>query len=260
MNNETNVQLSILINGNVADSAMIPELLVNSAYTLSYLWTPTIDGVHNVTAYAIPVQGESITANNLMTKMVRVGYADIALVSVSQNISVAYIGSTVNIAVVAKNLGIFNETLSITLYANSTIVDVEMVADLAPNSQIMMIFHWNTTGIVRGNYTITAVAESVVGETDLTNNSCVGERIFVTIVGDLGGGYQPKFFLCDGVVNGKDLALFLHCYKGLASPEAMYLADLGGGMPPNFFMFDGKVDGKDLDLFLLCFKGLGPNH
>jgi hypothetical protein len=78
-------------------------------------------------------------------------------------------------------------------------------------------------------------------------------------VGDLGGGIPPQFFQFDGKVDGKDLSLFLQCFKGTAPPEAMYLGDLGGGVPPQFFNYDGKVDGKDLSLFLQCFKGLGPD-
>jgi hypothetical protein len=31
---------------------------------------------------------------------------------------------------------------------------------------------------------------------------------------DLGGGVPPAFYQCDGIVDGKDLALFLLCYKG----------------------------------------------
>jgi peptide/nickel transport system substrate-binding protein len=77
-------------------------------------------------------------------------------------------------------------------------------------------------------------------------------------MGDLGSGAPPQFLQFDGVVDGKDLSLFLQCFKGLAPPEAMYIADLGGGIPPQFYKYDGKVDGKDLALFLQCFKGLGP--
>jgi hypothetical protein len=69
-----------------------------------------------------------------------------------------------------------------------------------------------------------------------------------------------KFFNFDGVVDGKDLALFLRCYHGSAPPDAMYLADLRGGVPPQFFDYDGVVDGKDLALFLLCFHGQGPAY
>lgn len=73
--------------------------------------------------------------------------------------------------------------------------------------------------------------------------------------------YPPQPFLnCDGVVNGKDLALFIQCYKGSAPSEAMYLADLGGGVPPQFLKCDGKVDCKDLALFMQCYKGIAPSE
>jgi hypothetical protein len=80
-------------------------------------------------------------------------------------------------------------------------------------------------------------------------------------IGDLGGPVDlvPTFFAYDYKVGGYDLALFIHCYKGLAPPEAMYLADLGGGLPPQFFAYDGKVDGLDLALFIACYKGNGPD-
>jgi hypothetical protein len=74
--------------------------------------------------------------------------------------------------------------------------------------------------------------------------------------------YPPQPFLkCDGVVDGKDLVLFMQCYKGLAPSEAMYLADLGGGgLPPQFLKYDGKVDGRDLVLFMQCYRGLAPSE
>jgi len=91
-----------------------------------------------------------------------------------------------------------------------------------------------------------------------TSVNLLNGSIFITIVGDFGGGLPPQFLKFDYVINGKDLALFLQCYHGTAPPEAMYLADLGGGIPPRFYQYDGKVDGKDLSLFLQCYKGLGP--
>jgi peptide/nickel transport system substrate-binding protein len=75
---------------------------------------------------------------------------------------------------------------------------------------------------------------------------------------DLGGSVPPAFFSFDDLVNGKDLALFLQCFKGTAMPAAMYMGDLGSGVPPTFFSFDGLCNGKDLSLFLQCFKGQGP--
>jgi len=72
LNNETNVQLFIFVNGSIADSVMIPELLIGSAYTLRYQWTPTNAGTYNVTAYSPPKAGESNTINNAVSIMVRV--------------------------------------------------------------------------------------------------------------------------------------------------------------------------------------------
>jgi len=103
-----------------------------------------------------------------------------------------------------------------------------------------------------GNYTV-YVSSRYQGESASNSTTFEAYRL-----GDLGGGVPPQFLLFDGAVDGKDLALFLQCFKGTAPPEAMYLGDLGGGVPPQFFQFDGKVDGKDLALFLQCYKGIGP--
>ena len=74
LNNETSVELRLLVNDTVVDSATIPELDASSSYTLSYLWTPTTDGRYNVTAYAPPVPNEDFTKNNVASTSVRVGY------------------------------------------------------------------------------------------------------------------------------------------------------------------------------------------
>jgi PKD repeat protein len=74
LNNETDVELRLIINGNIVDSTTISELLTGSSYTLSYLWTPTVEGTYNVTAYAVPVTGETYTINNVATKLVPVIY------------------------------------------------------------------------------------------------------------------------------------------------------------------------------------------
>jgi len=82
------------------------------------------------------------------------------------------------------------------------------------------------------------------------------DRVF----GDLGGGVPPRFFQFDGIVNSKDLNLFLLCYKGTAPENAMYLGDLGSrvGSTNVFFAYDGAVTGADLQLFRQCYKGQGP--
>jgi len=72
LNNETNVELLLMINDNLVDSTTISELLTGSSYTLSYLWTPTVEMTYNVIAYAVPVTGENNTINNAATRLVPV--------------------------------------------------------------------------------------------------------------------------------------------------------------------------------------------
>lgn len=81
-----------------------------------------------------------------------------------------------------------------------------------------------------------------------------------TIMGDIGGGILPQYYQFDGLCDGKDLALFLQCYKGIAPANAMYLADLGSLVNgvPTFFAYDGVVNGADLALFLDCYHSEGP--
>jgi hypothetical protein len=166
----------------------------------------------------------------------------------------------INVTVV--NLGWWTETFNVTVYAlNGTaiLVDAPVNITLTSGNFTIITFQWNTTNIVQGEYTIEAIADIVTNETSTENNRYLFGPILIAKVGDLGGGVPPQFFSCDSEIDGIDLALFIQCYKGLAPPEAMYLADLGGGLPPQFFDCDGKIDGLDLALFIECYKGRGPD-
>jgi hypothetical protein len=72
LNSETNVELQLLINGSVVDFVIISKLEVGSSHVLSHLWTPLVENKYNVTAYAVPVPGESMTTNNMRSVIVPV--------------------------------------------------------------------------------------------------------------------------------------------------------------------------------------------
>jgi hypothetical protein len=72
LNNETDMELCLLIDGTVVSSIIVPELLVGESYTTSHSWTPTRTGSYNISAYAPPVAGENYTPNNFMAKPVSV--------------------------------------------------------------------------------------------------------------------------------------------------------------------------------------------
>lgn len=71
--NETNIPLSVWINGNAVASTTISSLLTGQSYTLNYVWTPSFSSTYNVTASVPNLAGEIFTSNNRMTKFVQVG-------------------------------------------------------------------------------------------------------------------------------------------------------------------------------------------
>lgn len=75
-NNETGVEVSVLVNGEPAANLTIPTLVVGELETLSYLWTPNL-GTYNITAYAPPVTGEEETFNNVETTVLTVSSAPV---------------------------------------------------------------------------------------------------------------------------------------------------------------------------------------
>ncbi|TET63665.1 hypothetical protein E3J49_05810, partial [Candidatus Bathyarchaeota archaeon] len=75
LNNETNVELFLFINGTEAMNLTISEFVNGTSYMINYTWTPMTEGTYNVTAYTPPVPGENVTVNNYATKLVIVSYA-----------------------------------------------------------------------------------------------------------------------------------------------------------------------------------------
>jgi len=101
LNNATNVKLLLLINSSIVESTIIPFLQVGSSYTIRYLWTPTISGECNVTAYAPPLSGEESIANNIAVKTVSVFSGTIIYVNPLENTVVLNETFTININVAA---------------------------------------------------------------------------------------------------------------------------------------------------------------
>jgi parallel beta-helix repeat protein len=76
LNDETGVELLLLINGSIVNSTVISFLQVDSSCALSYLWTTSTDeAVYNVTTYVLPVPDEGLTINNIESTGVSVSYA-----------------------------------------------------------------------------------------------------------------------------------------------------------------------------------------
>jgi parallel beta-helix repeat protein len=148
-----------------------------------------------------------IDANNIDRYSLKKPYPwdshDVGITAV--NISKTVVGQGSN---VSTNVMLFNywnnvETLNITLYANTTILDKITNITLLNRNFTIVTFTWNTSGFVKGNYTLWAYVETVEGETNTTDNACTGDWVVVTILGDVDGNFE---------VDINDLTAICLCY------------------------------------------------
>jgi hypothetical protein len=110
--------------------------------------------------------------------------------------------TSTSIKVTVTNQGDFPELLNVTLYANTTAVAEFTSRTLLAGTSVTITLTWNTSGFNYGNYTITAYATPVPGETDTTDNTLMN-WIVITIPGDIDGNFKVQL---------NDLVLLAHAY------------------------------------------------
>ncbi|MDI6690239.1 MAG: CARDB domain-containing protein, partial [Candidatus Bathyarchaeota archaeon] len=110
-----------------------------------------------------------VSTTFLITKLI---VHDVAVVSVVPSVAKVFPCDVVYITVIVKNKGNEAETFNVTTYYNEIVIDTKMVADLPPGAETTLMFAWSTCVPV-GNYTISAVASIVPGETNIEDNTFV---------------------------------------------------------------------------------------
>jgi hypothetical protein len=104
-------------------------------------------------------------------------------------------GKKTKMSVEIFNYGMNTENVNITIYANAwelpfsiTIAEFSDIVLTSRNFAIIK-FSWDTTGVPCGNYTLSAFATPVLGETDTTDNTYANGTVKVTILGDITGDF-----------------------------------------------------------------------
>jgi hypothetical protein len=95
---------------------------------------------------------------------------DVAITNVTALPSAVTVGNTVTITATAANLGAFSESFFVTAYYDGNAIGVQAVTNLSPASNTVLVFSWDTTGMLTGTYTIKAEAGTVSAETGTANN------------------------------------------------------------------------------------------
>jgi len=128
---------------------------------------------------------------------------DIGLTNIVTSKTVVGQGYGLNITIRIVNYGINTETFNVTVYANTTIIQNFINIVLTSRNSTTVTFKWNTTEFAYGRYVINAVADTVLGETDTSDNTYVNGWVTVTILGDING---------DGNVHMFDFGIFAQAY------------------------------------------------
>lgn len=139
-------------------------------------------------------------------------------------------GEICYINVTVENLGTTGETFTLTVYWNTTnLIDSTSVSLASGNTDIVP-FQWNTSGLTEySNYTLSAYATHVAGETNTTNNNFVDGTIILVHLGDVDANHKVEI---------KDIFAIAKAYgSSVGQPKYNPNLDINN---------DGKIDIKDI--------------
>ena len=137
------------------------------------------------------------------------GIHDIAVTDARSHKTIVCQGYDFYINVTVENQGNFTETFNVTAYANTTIISTLTDITLSSGNNTTLTFIWNITNFAKGNYTVSANATIVSGETDTADNICIDGTVRVNMAGDV----APEYGLVD-IVDVVYVAIHFGAEKG----------------------------------------------
>jgi hypothetical protein len=169
-----------------------------NGYKTNIIINPNIAGIYaNENGYKLDLSintqgiGRSLKENNyklnLIPEKTFPDIPDIAITKIVTSKTVVGQGYSIIINVTVANQALNYETFYITINANTTLKEQKIT--LTSMKSTTITFTWNTTGFAKGNYTISAYATPVLGETHTADNTLVYGTVIVTIPGDVVAPY-----------------------------------------------------------------------
>lgn len=187
-------------------------------------------------------KGVSMPHNTVSSTIDVIRGHDVSITNISLQKTVVGQDYCLNMTVIAADLGDYQETFNVTVYANTTSVASQNVT-LPSGNFTTMTFTWDTTGFAFGNYTLTAYAWPLPLETNSTNNNCTDGSVTVAGIGDLTGDTGNALdFVPDGTVNMKDVGVVARFFLQ-EMPPAPSNCDVTG---PTVGMPDGTINMSDV--------------
>ena len=129
---------------------------------------------------------------------------DVAVINAWPSKTVIGQGYNGDITVFGANKGEYAETFNLTVYIES-VAFASWTLHLEGGLTATIRLSWNTTDFSKKNYTISASATAVPGETDSTDNNCTW-TVHVGVPGDVSGSTTGVY---DGTVNMRDISYII---------------------------------------------------
>jgi hypothetical protein len=179
----------------------------------------------------------------------KAGTHDIAVTNVTLPKTIVGEGCSATLNVTLENQGADTEAFNVTTYANTITIQTKKIT-LGKGNSTTATFTWSTTGVAKGNYTIAACAEPILGETDTADNNFTDGWIIIAMIGDITGpeGYP------DGKCDMRDIGLVARHF-GQSVPPAPANCDITGPTPG---VPDCKIDMRDIGLVARHFGEKDP--
>jgi len=137
---------------------------------------PTWAEVGSATAYIAAFQwlnGPPYNPGASAPFMVVFAFPDVAIVNVTTSSSEVYVGDSVTVTVYVLNDHFEPHSFDVVAYANSMVIHFWNISTLSPYTQVSFSFLWDTYPVSPGDYTISAQASIIPGETDTADNTYV---------------------------------------------------------------------------------------
>ncbi len=133
--------------------------------------------------------GDEVTSPSVTVEALH----DVAVTDLTLSKTIVGQGFNMTIDVTVANQGDFSETFGVWLSLHIWPNYVGQVT-LNPGEAMVLTYTWNTTAYDYGDYTISAFAEQVSGETDTDDNLLMDGVVLVTIPGDVDGDHDVDIF------------------------------------------------------------------
>ena len=179
--------LSVYYNTTWIENRQVFQLAPSTQKTITFIWNTSSvnNGIYQISASA-PLAGDLTPSDNtfldgfiVVSEKPPPGGHDVAVTNVVPSPIVVKAGEIVTVNVTVRNNGRGDESFYVKVYYGRVLIDRKLVQNLAPSTEALVVFKWNTSGVFPLKYVITAVAETVEGETHVADNTFVDGTVTI---------------------------------------------------------------------------------